>query len=353
MIVDTDIHPVYDAKRVQERLPEPWKTRFASGNRGPGHVGYWNPNGVMRSDAVTPDGKRIEASPEDLGRYFLDPNNIDYGILNPAGTLGIGLSPEPDYAQAVQSAINDHFVDDWLPVDPRLRTSIVISPADPILAAEEIHRMGDRPGVVQVLMASGARIPLGNRYYNPIYEAAVAHNLPVAIHPGTEGVGVSGPPTAAGYPGSYFEWHTGLVGSYMAHMLSLVSEGVFSRFPGLTFVMIEGGIAWVPSILWRFDKNWKALRATTPWLDRPPSEIVQQHIRLTTQPIEEPDDMRHFRAILEMFDAESMIMFSSDFPHWDGDTPDFAARAFPDAMRPRIMSENAVELYKLPVVSHA
>jgi predicted TIM-barrel fold metal-dependent hydrolase len=43
-----------------------------------------------------------------------------------------------------------------------------------------------------------------------------------------------------------------------------------------------------------------------------------------------------------------MLMFSSDFPHWDGDTPDFAARAFPAALRGRVMSETARELYRLP-----
>ena len=52
--------------------------------------------------------------------------------------------------------------------------------------------------------------------------------------------------------------------------------------------------------------------------------------------------------MLEMLDVGRMVMFSSDFPHWDGDTPDFAARAFPAALRPRVMGETARELYGLP-----
>jgi Amidohydrolase len=52
-----------------------------------------------------------------------------------------------------------------------------------------------------------------------------------------------------------------------------------------------------------------------------------------------------------MFDAANMLMFSSDFPHWDGDTPDFAARRFPPAMRPRVLGETAGELYRLPAPS--
>jgi predicted TIM-barrel fold metal-dependent hydrolase len=244
--------------------------------------------------------------------------------------------------------MNDVLVNDWLPADPRLKTSLIVSPTDPFKAAQEIHRLGDHPGVVQVIMPSGGQMSYGHRFFHPIYEAAVAHDLPVAIHPGTEGVGISGVPTAAGYPSSYLEWHTGLIASYMAHLISLVSEGTFQRFPTLRFVMMEAGALWLPPLLWRFDKNWMGLRQTTPWLDRAPSKIIADHILLTTQPIEEPDASAHFRSMLDMFDVGKMLMFSSDFPHWDGDTPDFAARAFPAALRPRVMSETARELYRLP-----
>ncbi len=347
-IIDADIHPVLDARRMLDFLPEPWRRRYATGNHGPGHIGYWNPNGVMRSDAVTPDSARIEGSPETLARYFLDEYHIEYGVLNPEGILHVGLSPEPDFAAAAVSACNDVIANDWLPADPRFRASLIVSPTDPALAAREIHRLGDHPGFVQVLMPSAARIPYGQRFYHPIYAAAVAHHLPVAIHPGSEGVGISGAPTAAGYPTSYFEWHTGLVTSYIAHLISLVTEGVFITFPTLKFVLIEGGVSWLPPLLWRFDKNWKALRQTTPWLTCPPSDIVARHILLTTQPLEEPEHPGHFKAIIEMFDAAQMLMFSSDFPHWDGDTPDFAARPFPPALRPRILSETARALYRLP-----
>ena len=49
-----------------------------------------------------------------------------------------------------------------------------------------------------------------------------------------------------------------------------------------------------------------------------------------------------------MFDAAKMLMFSSDFPHWDGDTPDFAGRHFKGELRRRVMSETAREVYRLP-----
>src|SRR4051812_454466 len=251
-IVDTDIHPVLDPRRALDFLPEPWRGRHASGSRGPGTLGYWNPNGVMRADAITPDGERIEGSPDALARHFFDAYDIAYGVLNPEGVLHMGLSPEPDFAAALVSAYNDIVAHDWLPADPRFRSSLVVSPADPELAAREIHRLGDHPGFVQVLMPSAARIPYGQRWYRPIFAAAVEHGLPVAIHPGSEGIGISGAPSAAGYPTSYLEWHTGLVGSYIAHLISLVTEGMFVTFPTLKFVLIEGGVSWLPPLLWRF-----------------------------------------------------------------------------------------------------
>lgn len=352
-IIDTDVHSATDPRHIAERLPQPWRMRFESGNRGPGHLGYWNPNGVMRSDTQLPDGSKIEASPHALSEHFFDRYDLEYGILNPAGSLHIGLSPDPDYAAAICRAANDAVVEEWLPVDSRFRASIVVAPNDPLQAAEEIHRLAGHPGMVQVLMPSGARMPYGQRYFHPIYQAAVEHNLPVAVHPGSEGVGLSGAPTAAGYPSTYFEWHTGLVGSYLAHLISLVTEGVFQKFPTLKFVLIEGGVSWLPPILWRFDKNWKALRMSTPWLDRPPSEVITEHIRLTTQPIEEPDNLKHLHQMLAMFDAGKMLMFSTDYPHWDGDTPDFAARLIPPDLRERVMHQTARELYGLPEVVHA
>jgi predicted TIM-barrel fold metal-dependent hydrolase len=54
-----------------------------------------------------------------------------------------------------------------------------------------------------------------------------------------------------------------------------------------------------------------------------------------------------------MFDAGRMLMFSTDFPHWDGDTPEFTGRWLPPHLRSRVMSETARELYRLPPPRHA
>lgn len=347
--VDTDIHPGVLAERMLDFLPEPWRTRYASGNRASGTLGYWNPAGVNRGDAVLEDGTRVEVDPKAMATHLLDEYKLDYGILNPGGSLHAGLAPMADYAAAMISAVNSIVVEDWLPADPRYRASIVIYPNDPELAVREIERLASHPGCVQILMPSASRTPYGQRFFHPIYAAAVKYDLPVAIHPGTEGVGISGAPTGVGYPSTYLEWHTDLACTYICHLVSLVTEGVFQKFPTLKFVMLEGGVSWLPPIMWRFDKNWKALRMTVPWVNRPPSQIISEHLMLSTQPIEEPDDRGHLEAMLGMFDAARMLMFATDYPHWDGDTPDFAARFIPKEMRRAVMGENAAALYKLPM----
>jgi predicted TIM-barrel fold metal-dependent hydrolase len=100
------------------------------------------------------------------------------------------------------------------------------------------------------------------------------------------------------------------------------------------------------------DKNFKALRATTPWLKKPPSEYVLEQVRLTTQPLEEPDNADHILQMFDMIQARRTLMFATDFPHWDFDDPN---RVFPRKMdaglRRRIMYDNAAELYGLPPAS--
>ena len=162
------------------------------------------------------------------------------------------------------------------------------------------------------------------------------YGLAIAIHPGSEGVGLSGAPNAAGYPTSYFEWHTTLVNSYIAHVTSMLAEGVFTKFPNLKFVLVEGGISWLPPY---FVAPGQELEGAA--LDHPLAEGTAQRSCGPTHSAHYATaggapQLGHFHAMLEMFPAEQMLMFSSDYPHWDGDAPDFAVRQFPEHLRARI-----------------
>ena len=66
-------------------------------------------------------------------------------------------------ARRCASAINDWQIAEWLEPEPRLRASINVAYEDGELAAAEIHRIGDDPRFVQVLMLVRTAEPLGRR----------------------------------------------------------------------------------------------------------------------------------------------------------------------------------------------
>jgi predicted TIM-barrel fold metal-dependent hydrolase len=208
----------------------------------------------------------------------------------------------------------------------------------------EIDRLGDDPGMVQVLLCSAGEAPLGRPAYHPIYEACVHHGLPLALHIGGEGAGNSSPATAVGHPSTYFEWYASLPQSYMAHITSMVAEGVFVRFPTLKVVLYEGGVSWLPHIMWRFDKNWKAQRSETPWVRQPPSSYILEHFYSTTYPLEAMPAPQ-FRQILEMVEAERTLLFSSNYPNWEYGDPFAMIDDIPETMRRRVLVENALAMY--------
>ena len=107
----------------------------------------------------------------------------------------------------------------------------------------------------------------------------------------------------------------------MAHVASLIAHGVCEKWPTLKFVLVECGVAWLAPILWRLDADYKALRKETPWLKRLPSEYARDHIRLSTQPLEQPKNKEHLWQILEAIDGRYTLLYASDYPHWDFDDP--------------------------------
>jgi uncharacterized protein len=274
----------------------------------------------------------------------IDDAGVDIGIVN--CTYAVDSIHNPDAAIALARAVNDWQVEEWLERDHRLRASIVVPVNDPVSAAAEIDRVGDHPGFVQVSLPARSREPYGQRRYLPLLRAAAARGLAAAIHYG----GFSGnPPTAVGWPTYTIEEDAGMAQVVQSQLMSLISEGAFEQIPDLQVVMVNGGFTWLPSFMWRLDKDWKGIRREVPWVRRPPSEYVRQHLHFTLTPIDAPTDQPEvLRDIIRQMWGDELLLYASDYPHWRFEAQEQAFfRALDPSAFPRIMGDNAADLYRL------
>lgn len=275
-----------------------------------------------------------------LRRQALDFFGSRIGILNCLHAAQVFHSE--DMGAAFCRALNDWLIAQWLGRDQRLRASIVVPTQNPELAVEEIERRAGDPRFVQVLMLAGDEMPLGRRHYWPIYRAAERHGLPIGIHAGST---YRHAPTPGGWPSYYLEDYVSYAGAFESTLLSFIAEGVFVKFPALKIVFIESGFTWLPACLWRFDKTWRGVRMEIPWVDRPPSEIVREHIRFTLQPVDAPPHPGQLERVLEQLGSEKLLLFSTDYPHWQFDDDAALPPELPPALARRIMIDNPLETY--------
>jgi predicted TIM-barrel fold metal-dependent hydrolase len=272
--------------------------------------------------------------------HVLDTFQSRFAICNVLN--GAQIMHSEDLSAAVCRGINNWIAAEWLDRDPRLRASIVVPVRSPELAAEEIERCAADKRFVQVLMLAMTEMPLGRRPNWPIYRAAERHDLPVGIHAGSSFLH---PPSAIGWPSYYLEDYVSQAPGFAAVLNSLVTEGVFIKFPCLKVVLIESGVTWLPAYLWRINKTWRGVRAETPWLDRPPSEIIREHIRLTIQPFDDPDEQSQVQTIIEEIGCDKMLLFSTDYPHWHFEGTDAVPAGLPQELVRKILVDNPLETY--------
>jgi uncharacterized protein len=339
--IDCDLHP--DAPSVEQLLPyldAHWREAMVT--RGIDGIGLatYPPRTPL---AVRPEWRGDKgcaaADVNTLRRQALDRWNTSAGILN--CLHGAMAMFGEDMGAALARAVNDWLAREWLDREPRLRASITLCLRDPIQAVAEIERWAAEPRFVQILVLASGDMPLGRRLLWPVYEAAQRHGLPIGVHAGSAN---HYPTTSTGWPSYYVEDYVAQAPALQNQLLSLIAEGVFARFPKLRVVLLESGVTWLPAFLWRANKIWRALRAEVPWVDRPPADIVRDHVRLTLQPFDAPADPVVVQRILTQVGAESMLLFSTDYPHWQ-----FDAAPLPDGLRadllPALARDNALQTY--------
>ncbi len=340
--IDCDLHPA--APSTADLLPyldEHWREAMVSRGIDGLDLPLYPPDAPLSARPDwRPPGERAGGTLSSLQAEALEPWGTRYAVLNCLhGAMALFSE---DMGAALAGAVNSWIAREWLDRDPRLRASILIAARSPELAVTEIERRAADPRFVQVLMLVSGDMPLGRRTNWPIYAAAERHGLPVGLHAGSSH---HNPPSTVGWPSYLVEDYVGNAAAFQTQLMSLIGEGVFTKFPALRVVLIESGVTWLAPFLWHANKEWRGLRMEVPWLDRPPAEMVRDQVRLTVQPLDGPPELAELERVLEQIGSEDMLLFSTDYPHWHFDGEDVLPPGLPAPLIEKLALRNPLETY--------
>jgi len=297
-------------KELMEVTPVPLSQVYSVASASPSYV-YDQKKGNTLIEADTETGEILD---------LLDELGITKSVVSPTTNLLLPTVNNSKFAVALANGYNN-WVLDVLEDQERLKANILVAPHKPQKAAEEINRLADEDLFVGVqLPATGIVPPAGHERYDPIYESAETHNLPIAMHSAT---GASGFPQQNHWNETYAEDHTVQHPfSHMWNLTTMVFRGVPEKFPDLEFVLQESGIGYVPYMMTRLDDHYMELGYEIPLLEKLPSKYIKDQFYFGTQPIGHSYGGVNYAAnMIELIGADS-IMFAGDTPHPDFDTPE-------------------------------
>jgi predicted TIM-barrel fold metal-dependent hydrolase len=340
--IDCDIHPsVPNIEALLPYMSDHWRDTISQRGVHDLQTIAYPKNAPL---TVRPDWKPKSGMPatnaDIISAQALDPFETSIAICN--CLYGVQLLMSEDMAAAFASAVNDWMIAEFLDKDARLRASIVIPTQNTEMAVAEIERLASDQRFVSVLMLVMDENPLGRRIYWPIYAAAERHNMPICVHAGSA---YKHPVTSVGWPSYYAEDYASQAPAFHNMVSSFICEGVFSEYPGLKVVLAESGFSWLPAHLWRLTKFWRGLRAEIPWVDRTPTEIARDHIRLTLQPVDAPPSPEQLERLMDHMGSDEMLIFSTDYPHWQFDNLDVIPEGISESLARKIMVDNPKNTY--------
>jgi predicted TIM-barrel fold metal-dependent hydrolase len=341
LLIDTDVHESFSSvKDLVPYLPEPYRGWIAGGAwRGFSQpFAYTSPGNGNRADVRNADGSPSVSDYGQMRRQLLDGCGITHAVLT-GYFYPTMLKMQRGLATAMAAAYNDYVVSNWLSMDPRFLGSIQIDARDPEAAVREIDRMAPHPQIRQVMLPVVDDLAYGDPFFRPIFRAAQRHGLIVAMH---HTVMAQGP---YGMGQSYIERHTLIPLAIMGQVISLTLSGVFDEFEDLRMIVLEGGFSWLPHVMWRMDREYRQGRVEIPFVTKLPSRHVRERLRFATQPTEDITTEQWLK-VIDLMDTDEMLVFATDYPHFDFDDPQSAIpRALPGTLRERMMWRNAATLY--------
>src|SRR5258708_9741649 len=257
--IDCDLHPDVAGKGVLLPYPDDYRREMVSvralGRLNLSLTSYpQNAPLSCRPDWKLERDQKPGSSLEAMQAHVPDRYQPRFGILN--CLYGAQVMHSEDMAAVLCRATNDWIRDTWLSRDPRLRASIVIAAHNTELAVAEIERRADDMRFVQVLMLVSVEVTLGRRQLWPIYRLAEKLGLPIGVHAGSA---YRYAPPAVAWPSYYVEDYVSQSAAFENQLQSMISEGLFAKFPDLKVVAIESGLNWWSAFVRAPGKAWKGV----------------------------------------------------------------------------------------------
>ncbi|MBM3676351.1 MAG: amidohydrolase [Actinobacteria bacterium] len=314
----------------------------------PGNLGDRNVAGRIRGEQV----EESEHPPGADGMHpvawsllrSMDDMAIDYAILFPTPMLVLGVTPQPELEVGLARAYNRWLVRNVLPESDAIKTMLYLPLSDPDASAGFIEEFADAPGVLGFLVTCVRYQPIHENRFMKVFAALEERSLPLAFH------------SAPNWGERSFEQMNRFLGVHalgfpfyaMVQMTNLVYNGIPERFPNIPFVFMEAGVAWLPFMVGRLDNEYRMRSSEAPLLTRMPSDYIRD-FHYTSQPIEHFERPEHMQMVLELFDGENRLMYSSDYPHQDFDLPSTIADlpCLGEEAKRKVLGGNAARLFGL------
>jgi predicted TIM-barrel fold metal-dependent hydrolase len=290
---------------------------------------FWSPGPAIAALTGQPD------APIEVAAY-LDRHNIGAAVLNSGAALGVSSLANPRFAIEVARAANDWLRAEWLDRDERFRGSIVVPARDAELAAAEVRRLGDDHRFVQIQLAyPTAR--LGERQFDPLYEAASEHGLPVQLLAGAGYAGANRGVAGVGHPATRAEYEVDLGLACQPHVMSMLASRTLERHPSLHLVATGFGISWIPAFIWSAERALPSGGATSNFAT---------HVRVTMSGASISERIGELLSLIP--DAEEQLLYGSGDQRDEDVDPLAVADALPSAWRGGVMRGNAASVLLRP-----
>ena len=283
----------------------------------PGGVGYQDMGGRVTRYPLRSLEKADPNVHRDitLTKRWMDAMGVDVAVMFPSPMLQLGLHPQVEVEVALGRAYNRWLCERVLAHESRLRSMLYLPFNDPDAAYRMVKEMGDKKGVAGFMVTSARHRPVQHNGYMKTYALLEEMGQPLAFH-----AGYNWNDQAMGMMNKFISVHAlGFVFFNMVHLTNWIMNGLPERFPKLKVIWIESGLAWVPFMMQRLDNEYMMRSSEAPALKKLPSEYMRDMF-FSTQPME-MTDMAALEQTFRMMKAETQLLYSSDYPHWDFDLP--------------------------------